>query len=271
MTVPRRVDVKVDGKTVLANQRVDNAQVWSRVTRQGKLGRHVEVIPRDVTPPKPKPAYDSYLDPVRNLLVWATVTDDAIQHACKLPSSWKFLFTADPRYPVTDQQIAAAKNDHGVFAWGDCHSPGLMPNDIAAFRAERKLAAWYGEAESAGAFDSAVAGATNAVIYRFPVGLIGKLSALRPDQLQGVASAEELFCNETYRNILSQRDVPTDWRNANHGVGGNCLAVYESKDEGAVYTPLQVQHERGWFDPAVDSLYTEGMLEADWLYLRSIV
>ncbi len=209
-------------------------------------------------PPVPHPPPASHLDVVRNLLVFATVTDDAIQHACRLPKSWRFLFTADPAYSVMDYQITAARaSGHGVYAWGDCHSPGLMPRDIQAFMRDRGLDGWYGEGESATAL-TRVTTATDSP----PARAIVNLSALTDAQITMIAAGQVLVTAELYRNV--QPNVQPDWRNANAGIGGNCIAVYASAAEGAVYTPVSAYKAAGLYNPATDSIYTEGMLAADW-------
>jgi hypothetical protein len=214
--------------------------------------------PGGMTQPADAARSASSLSPARNVAFFATVTDEALDHFCALPPSWKAAFTADPKYPVTDEQIARVrKSGHQAFAWGDCHSPGLMPNDIQAFRVRRGLAGWYGEAESAGAFDWAMRGAIEAYVNSFPVALVGKIDTLRDDQLALVAAGQVLFINETYFNV--QPDLVPNWRNANEGIGGNCWACYASDKEGAVYTPVDSR-----FNPETDSVYTEGMLAGDW-------
>lgn len=216
-----------------------------------KAMQALEQLKHQPAPPSAGPD----LSVARNLLVFATVTDDAITYACHLPSSWKALFTADPAYPVKDSHINALRaSGHGVFAWGDCHSPGLMPENIRRFRDQRGLDGWYGEGESAGAFT--LASATDAV------GVIVNLSALSDAQVVKVAAGQVLVTAELYRNV--QPNMQPDWRNANKGVGGNCIAVYASSSEGAVYTPVSKYKADGFYNPATDSAYVEGFLEADW-------
>ena len=194
------------------------------------------------------PAGDAYLNVVRNLLVFATVTDDAIQHACRLGPEWKFLFTADPAYPVSDQQIAAARaSGHGVYAWGDCMT--TLPPAIMAFARARRMDGWYGQAETPEQFNTA----DQYLSYK---GMIANLSALTNEQLGLVASGNVLVTAEFYKNV--QPNMQPDWRGANKGVGGNCGAVYESASEGAVYTPVTAYHG------ACNSWYVEGFREEDW-------
>ncbi len=198
------------------------------------------------TIPKPIPS-DAYLNVVRNLLVWATVTDDAVQQACRLGPEWKFLCTADPAYHVSDAQINAARaSGHGVYGWSDCHTIG--PNEGKAFVTARGLDGYYGEGESPAAFDLAAAAKS--------IGVIANLSALRLDQITHIAFASVLVTAELYRNV--QPAMQPDWRNANKGIGGNCGAVYESSSEGAVYTPVTA------YGGACNSWYVEGFREADW-------
>lgn len=207
---------------------------------------------------------DHRLEPARNVCFFATVADDAIQYFCRLPASWKAAFTADAAYRVTIQQVAAVRaSGHRAFAWGDCdQTPPVLIREFAEMQG---LDGWYGQAESDTQFDNANGGA------QLPQALIGNLSALRPDQLSRVAAGDVVFINETYYNVPGNVGAEgPDWRNANAGVGGNCLAVYGSSSEGAIYLPLREQIRRGYFDAADDSLYVEGFLEDDWAALLEV-
>lgn len=242
---------------------------WLNRVRQGKYTAtqlkatahyraHVALMEAAKPPaPVPVPPPSSVdLEPVRNLLVFATVTDDIIQLACRLPARWKFLFTADPAYRVTDQQINAVRaSGHRAFAWGDCRT--TLPAQIKAFQQARRLDDWYGQAESAGEFDAARSGGANKVI--------GNLSAIRPDQLVLVAAAQMLFALELYLNVHPWEQP--DYHGAQDGVGGNCGAVYASEAEHAVYTPVSGQRKE-WFHPH-GSWYVEGFRPADWETVRS--
>jgi len=205
------------------------------------------------------------LSSARNVAFFATVTDSAITYFCRLPKTWKAAFTADHAYPVTDQQIAAVQaSGHRAFVWCDCMT--TLPDTALAMVEQRRdkddhplLDGWYGQAESASQFDVAIGA------LRAPVAIIGNLSSVRSDQLARVAAGERLFVNELYRNV--QPWLQPDWRGANAGVGGNCAAVYASQSEGAVYTPISAYRALGLWNPACDSVYTEGMLEADWKQL----
>ena len=126
--------------------------------------------------------------------------------------------------------------------------------------ADYQLGGWYGQGENPQEFDVCTSAGGKAAIVN--------LSALRPDQLNLVATAQVLVTNETYYNV--NPGLHPDWRNANAGIGGNCIAVYGSASEGAVYTSVQNHVNNGWFNPQTDSIYTEGMTPADWQTLRNL-
>lgn len=264
--MPQRIDVIVDGRTVNTNQRSDSDAIWKRIRRLSQTARVVEIRRHTAAAPKPSPppvvTPPSSADPLelaRNVCFFATVDDGAITYFNRLPPSWKAAFTADPAYPVTDQQIAAVKaSGHRVYSWCDCRPTpdGTPPRAAIDMARDRSLDGWYGQAETANEFDRAFTASAPAVV--------GNLSALTPDQLAVVAAGgPPLFINETYYNV--QPWMKPDWRGANKGVGGNCWAFYASASEGAVHTPLD---ER--FNAATDSIYAEGMLEADWKALLEV-
>jgi len=253
-----KVNVFRDSKLWLTAQDPAKPAMWPRVKQEAIAGRVLKIQPTKpapVPPPDPQPVPGVNLEPARNVAFFASVTDDAIQYFCRLPKTWKAAFTADPAYPVTDQQIAAVKaSGHRAYSWCDCRT--TLPPSAMSMARDRGLSGWYGQGESTYEFDVAVS-------YPYPAkptAIVGNLTALRADQLAQVSHADVLFINETYYNV--QPNLKPDWRGANHGVGGNCWACYASASEGAVYTPIDAR-----FNKATDSVYTEGMLAADWAAL----
>jgi len=249
-----KVDVYRDSKLWLTAQDPAKPAMWPRVKQEAMAGRVLKIQPTVAPPPPPPPPPPGVnLEPARNVAFFASVTDDAIQQFCRLPKTWKAAFTADHAYPVSDQQINAVKaSGHRAYSWCDCRT--TLPPAAIDMAKNRGLSGWYGQGESAAEFDEATR------LFRDPVAVIGNLSALDPDQLLVVAHASVLFINETYYNV--QPNLKPDWRGANNGVGGNCWACYASASEGAVYTPIDQR-----FNKATDSVYTEGMLPADWAAL----
>src|SRR6185312_2439130 len=255
----QRIDVIVDGVLFLVNQRSNSDAVWTRIRSRAQTAAKVVVArhkaappPPPPPPPHPPPPPSVDLSRVRNLLVFATVTDEGIREALTLPPKWKFLFSADPTYKpsaeVAAHVIAAGRDAN---AWCDCS--GTLPPAAKQMVFEYGLSDWYGQGETSAQFDVAVdAGAKAAIV---------NLSALTPSQLALVASASVLVVEENYRNVRPV--VAPDWRNANAGIGGNCGAVYGSASEGAVYTPVRWQIEKGWFG-VNDSWYVEGFQPDDW-------
>jgi len=247
-----KVDVYRDGTKWLTAQDPAKPAMWTRVKEAAVAGRVLKIQPTKPAPTPPPPGVN--LEPARNVAFFATVTDDNIQHFCRLPKTWKAAFTADPAYQVTDQQIAAVKaSGHRAYSWCDCRT--TLPPEAYYMASHRNLSGWYGQAESAAEFDVA------AVFRDRPLAVVGNLSALRTDQLLLVSNGTVLFINETYYNV--QPNLHPDWKGANNGIGGNCWACYASASEGAVYTPIDQR-----FNKQTDSVYTEGMLPTDWEYLQ---
>jgi hypothetical protein len=145
-----------------------------------------------------------------------------------------------------------------VEAWCDCRPPGEGTAYSAALAMVDELGldgAW-GQCETSAEFDHAYdAGARR---------MVGSINAqvLDDRRLARVASGEVLVSIELYRNI--QPGLLPDWRNANAGVGGHCIACYGSDTEGAVYTPVASYRELGYYVPKRDSVYAVGLTADDW-------
>ena len=181
---------------------------------------------------------------------------------CLAAPSWMVpVCTADAGYRqwYTPEVIAQLRAHFGtVEAWCDCRPPGEGTAYSAALAMVDELAldgAW-GQCETTAEFDHAYdAGARR---------MVGSINAqvLDDARLARVASGEVLISLELYRNI--QRELRPDWRNANAGVGGHCIACYGSDTEGAVYTPVVSYRELGYYVPRRDSVYAVGLTADDW-------
>lgn len=254
-------------------RRQDRAEyaLWARWVEQGRVrGKRPKTVRASIPkawwdayhaahpPKKPPPPSTVDLSRARNLLVWATVTDDAITQSLSLPPRWRHLFSADPAYKPSEAQVERViRAGRDANAWCDCRTtlPVAAKEMVRAYG----LSDWYGQGENEGEFETALrAGAAAAIV---------NLSALNDRQLAMVASGAVIVSNENYRNVTP--DVRPDWRNANTGVGSNCGAVYASEREGAIYTSAASQIRNGWFG-FHDSWYLEGFLPADWQALREL-
>jgi hypothetical protein len=169
--------------------------------------------------------------------------------------------TADAGYRqwYSPEVIAQLRAHFGtVEAWCDCRPPGAGTAYSAALAMVEELGldgAW-GQCETTAEFDHAYeAGA------RRMVGSINS-QVLDDARLAKVASGEVLISLELYRNL--QPALQPDWRNANAGVGGHCIACYGSDTEGAVYTPVTSYRELGYYVPKRDSVYGVGLTAEDW-------
>jgi hypothetical protein len=83
--------------------------------------------------------------------------------------------------------------------------------------------------------------------------------------LSKVKTGEIKMTVELYRNKMPW--MLPDWRNANAGIGGNCIACYASETEGAMYTPVKAYKDQGLYVAKHDSVYGVGLTHQDWLDL----
>jgi hypothetical protein len=147
-----------------------------------------------------------------------------------------------------------------VTAWCDCRPDGGTDAQYAIDAVRTYgLKGWHAQAESAAEFDHALQrGRENGLM---PLAFVGNLGNLRPDQLALVAHGDVKFVNETYYNVMPW--IRPDWLGAQAGVGGNCVAMYESATEGAQRVALATMRADGRFNRGSDSIYTPGSQPED--------
>ena len=181
---------------------------------------------------------------------------------CLAAPSWMIpVCTADRGYRdwYTADVIAQLRAHFGsVEAWCDCRpaGQGTAYSEVLAMVDEFGLDGAWGQCETTAEFDAAYAGGARR--------MVGSINAqvLDDARLAKVASGEVLVSVELYRNL--QPGMQPDWRNANAGIGGNCIACYASDTEGAVYTPVASYRELGYYAPKRDSVYGVGLSADDW-------
>jgi hypothetical protein len=273
----QRVDLIVDGVIKNTNQRSDNPAFLKRVDRFIQSAAHVEIkrtivpAPKPPKPPKPVkpplPINIDYLAPVRNCLILTGDVDPATNSA--LSSKWLFIFSADMifrKFYMGSELIKFALETDRFRAWCDSRpSPDGTP-PIVALEWLQQLGLhntekyFYGQCESPDQFDMAYrAGARK---------MVGKADALTEAQRNKLRNKEVLITNEAYYNV--QPGLQPDWVNANEGIGGNCIAVYASRDEGANYYSLEQHIRDGKFVNGHDSIYVAGFLPNDWQTLYKL-
>ena len=145
-----------------------------------------------------------------------------------------------------------------VEAWCDCRERGGDPSGTPYSQAVALVnnlgldgPAW-GQCESQAEFDHAYSGGCRR--------MVGNLSALRDDQIQKIATGEVLVTAELYRNC--QPSMTPDWRNANAGVGGNCIACYDDAD--CDYMSVNQYKADGMYTSGHDSVYGVSLQPTDW-------
>jgi len=189
---------------------------------------------------------------------------------CLAAPSWMVpVCTADMGYRNWySQEIINQLRDHfgTVECWCDCrvasgyqegHGTGY---DVAlAMNSEFGLDGAWGQCETTPELENGY----NAGARRF----IGNCdpNVMNDEWLNKVKSAEILMTVELYRNKMPW--MLPDWRNANAGIGGNCIACYASETEGAIYTPVKAYKDQGLYVAKHDSVYGVGLTHQDWLDL----
>jgi hypothetical protein len=214
--------------------------------------KHIRGGPRPIPPVSPVPDVSSAQ--ARIFLAQSPLD-------CLAAPSWMVpVCTADAGYRrwYTPEVIARLRAHFGtVEAWCDCRSgAGTAYSEALAMVDELGLDGAWGQCETTAEFDHAYdAGARR---------MIGSINSnvLDDVRLARVASGEVLISLELYRNV--QPGLLPDWRNANAGVGGHCIACYGSDTEGAVYTPVASYRELGYYVPKRDSVYAVGLTADDW-------
>lgn len=251
----RRVQKGYNGKPF----KYKNTNIWKGLK---EIERAKKQPPLPPVPPS-QPAMD--LSDVQRCLFLTGDISRALETKNRL-----LIATADlgyrQNYTTSFIQQSIAQNRFRV--WCDCRpSPlGTPPRVALDWLSDLGLppSFFYGQCESQYEFDWGY----NAGARKF-VGNISALTGTLNDpqsQLGRVESGEVHVTNETYYN--KDRNLQPDWRNAD-GVGSNCMAVYESKDEGAEYYSLALQQAQGKYNPAVDCVYVAGFRDADWTYVIS--
>jgi len=214
------------------------------------------------TPPAPAPKPpQANLSDIQRCLFLTNDVSKALDTTNRL-----LIATADKTYRASYSDLfireAIAQNRFRV--WCDCHS--TYPPTAFEWLDQLGLPHhyFYGECESAQAFTVAYEAGSRHMVGNLSV--LTYDSSLQPhpvtNQLAYVMNGSVHVTNETYYN--RDPNYRVDWRNANAGVGGNCMAVYESSSEPAHYFSLQDQHAQGKYNPNTDCVYVAGFAQADW-------
>lgn len=147
-----KIDVTENGKLWLRDQNCASDAVWKRIRMRACSGSRIGISPHAVappTPPRPTPLEVAS----QNLLVFATVTDDACRQAAQLPRRWRFAITADPAYRISGEQLAILRaGGHTIDAWGVQTEISLR--DIEAFRVALNLDRCVLQAENGAQYES---------------------------------------------------------------------------------------------------------------------
>jgi hypothetical protein len=226
---------------------------WYRAGGKLESAKHLNPAP---TPPNPTPPAGD-LSSVRARIVLAQSPMD-----CLAAPSWMVpVCTADAGYRdwYTPQVIAELRNRFGtVESWCDCRNP--TPYSAAVQMSdELGLDGAWGQCENTPELEHGYdSGARRFIGSCDP-------NVMNDTWLNRVKSGEIKMTVELYRNV--QPWMLPDWRNANAGIGGNCIACYASETEGAYYTPVKAYKDQGLYVPHNDSVYGVGLTHQDWLDL----
>lgn len=234
---------------------------WFKAGSKLEQAKHLNPGP---TPPNPTPPPDD-LSTVRGRIFLAQSPLD-----CLAAPSWLVpVCTADLGYRNWySHEIIAQLRDHfgTVECWCDCriasgyqegHGTGY---DVAlAMNDEFGLDGAWGQCETTPELENGYSGGARRFIGSVDV------NVMNDTWLNRVKSGEIKLTVELYRNIMPW--MLPDWRNANAGIGGNCIACYGSETEGAIYTPVKAYKDQGLYVAKNDSVYGVGLTHQDWLDL----
>jgi len=226
---------------------------WFKAGSKLEQAKHLNPGP---TPPNPTPPAGD-LSSVRGRIFLAQSPLD-----CLAAPSWMVpVCTADAGYRdwYTPQVIAELRDHFGtVESWCDCRNPTAYSAALAMVT-ELGLDGAWGQCEN-----------TPELQHGYDSGarrFIGSCdpNVMNDEWLSKVKTGEIKMTVELYRNV--QPWMLPDWRNANNGIGGNCIACYASETEGAMYTPVAAYKAQGLYVPQHDSVYGVGLTHQDWLDL----
>lgn len=190
-------------------------------------------------------------------MFFANVADDAVQHFCRLPASWKAAITADPAYAPTLEQVNALKNHGTVYAWGNQEQ--IPAETILNFQRDWNLDGAIFQAESEAEFESAM--------NQHPTLVVGNPNAWTADQraeftewkkTHDVALIAEVYNGRP--DIYSSQGVP---------VAAFLLGV--AMDDGLHYplTSLMALTPAP-FDRTFGCWHAAGLLPSEWAALEAI-
>jgi hypothetical protein len=167
--------------------------------------------------------------------------------------------TADQGYRnwYSTDVISKLRSHFGrVEAWCDCRNPTAY-SEAEAMVSEFGLDGAWGQCENQAEWDHAYEYGSRR--------MVGNITALSDSAKELVKNQTVLLSVELYRNVMPW--MLPDWMGCNAGIGGNCIGVYESASEGAVYTSVASYKEAGLYVPKQDSVYGVGLRPEDWANL----
>lgn len=213
-------------------------------------GRDLERL--KALPPDPVPPPPTALTAAQGRIFLAQQPLDALQ----APKWMVPVCTADPAYRSWfDRNTVESLRMHfgRVEAWCDCSGTPYTSAEQMVRDLGLDGPAW-GQCETTAQFDHAYAHGCRR--------MVGSIDAnvLDEGRLNLVKSGTVLVSVELYRNCNG--NLLPDWRNANNGVGGNCIACY--RDAQCQYMPVARYISDGMYVPHRDSLYGVGLQPSDW-------
>lgn len=111
----QHIDVTVDGRPFLVNQRSDRDRVWERIRTRAQTAEHLCIDRHAPPPPVHTPGG---VNALQRTIFWGPVSDDAIAYAEKL-TGWRHALSADSGEPVSIEQVGRLKKVGPVDAWGN--------------------------------------------------------------------------------------------------------------------------------------------------------
>jgi hypothetical protein len=226
---------------------------WWKAIKQLEAAAH-EPPPRPAPKPPPPPPSGA-LTSVQARMFLADSPRDCLQ----APTHMIPVCTADRGYRqwYDAALVGQLRSRFGkVEAWCDCRNPTAY-TEVEAMIQEFGLDGGWGQCENQAEWDHA---------YQYGSRrMVGNITALSDSAKKLVSDQTVLLTAELYRNVMPW--MKPDYMGCQNGVGGNCIAVYESATEGASYYPVSRYKAEGFYVSGRDSVYAVGLHPEDWAAL----
>lgn len=212
----QKVDLIVNGKLVNINQRSDNTALLNRIHTAIQTASDVTIRRTRVTVPNPQPKPN--LPPARNVVFVAEQPLSAL----KAPSWCIPALTADPAYPLTDDDVYQLRKRFPILAaWGVQTQIGAQR--MRDFQAAHGLDYIIWQGETSAEYQTAIENGAGVIV--------GNSNAWTDDQrldaIKRISAGSLAFIFETYTN--EGDPWPKDSSSGGVPPASFCLGLYAAK------------------------------------------